>query len=719
MLCTVGTGETSQAPGAGGLFHGCGMYRTLNDIKEAWREGRITYRNLVLAEVKAFFEGRPGVDPACDASVIEDLKADVLEDVFRLSDQLNQSDKLYISSVNGDLAAALDRAAAGPEQPQQEAAVPVDTTFDRIAKALDEGRIDLKESVLLRAKLLYVPRLIPPESEFAPLPGEPVAEKYGAAFIKDVHRVKDLLNKDEKAFLRSLSPDLEAIVESWEGVRNALPSYPQLDKTYTGAHCVVHYTLKGPDRVAGVNYVISAASYIEEAISDEGHDFHPAYPQGGGKLQVYILGSTTIPGLNGEWVDGSDVPFVKNAKSGWMLINASLDMGTLKATAYHEYFHGVQDAYNWQSDLWFLEGSANWAEGYYGSCWKEMAIYFSQPDSIFREPNANLWITTGLRRYSTSALVFFFTDNFHIQFMQNYFNNSRTENDAVANLGAALARACCGAGDFGDEYKKFLIRMYYKKIPSIKAYMPDITPKSTVDEYGHSGEDSVCLLGANYYKLEPPSEAEMREAPFITWLTRTGAGSPEGILAAYEASDPAPVHNGRAYLSDSQTEALFLATDVAYKRKDTAPRPYKATVITPYIHIDQLSFYSSPIMEGDTDMLNFVYDLPGTDPDSGVFKVKLNIIQTSGPSMDFSSLIGDSDQWTGPQNDWYPPIGAKFCKPGTYNFTFQLTVPVDDWEVPQVLSQRQCSLLVKKKPASDALRSREGGPFGSALEIAR
>ena len=113
---------------------------------------------------------------------------------------------------------ALERAPVSSEQAQDRAPVAAPTTFERIAKALDEGRIGLKESVLLRAKLLFAPRMVPPQSEFAPRPGEKVAEKYWTGFIKDVHRVKDLLSQDEKALLRSLDPNLDAIVRSWEGV---------------------------------------------------------------------------------------------------------------------------------------------------------------------------------------------------------------------------------------------------------------------------------------------------------------------------------------------------------------------------------------------------------------------------------------------------------------------------------------------------------------------
>jgi hypothetical protein len=92
------------------------MYRTFNDINDAWREGSITNRDLVLAKAKAFYEESSGVDPTCSAEVLDDLKNEVLEDVYRLSHELLQSDKLYLVSLSEDFARALERAPVSSEQ---------------------------------------------------------------------------------------------------------------------------------------------------------------------------------------------------------------------------------------------------------------------------------------------------------------------------------------------------------------------------------------------------------------------------------------------------------------------------------------------------------------------------------------------------------------------------------------------------------------------------
>ena len=91
------------------------------------------------------------------------------------------------------------------------------TTYDRVSRATDFGEISLKEAVLLKAKLIFAPSLIPEGSKFAPRPGEtPVQEDCLTGFYKDVHRVFAELNTEERKFLRSLSPDLEVIIRTRE-----------------------------------------------------------------------------------------------------------------------------------------------------------------------------------------------------------------------------------------------------------------------------------------------------------------------------------------------------------------------------------------------------------------------------------------------------------------------------------------------------------------------
>jgi len=114
---------------------------------------------------------------------------------------------------------------------------------------------------------------------------EEVREECGTGFYRDVHRVRRLLASQEKAWLRSLSPDLDAVIRSWRKVAPAaLPDYPALGRKFEGKKCLVHYTLAGNHAIPDVDYADSVASYIDEAIENQtkaGH-FRPATRKGAG-----------------------------------------------------------------------------------------------------------------------------------------------------------------------------------------------------------------------------------------------------------------------------------------------------------------------------------------------------------------------------------------------------------------------------------------------------
>jgi hypothetical protein len=89
--------------------------------------------------------------------------------------------------------------------------------FDRVQRAADTGELTLKEAVLLKAELLFLPSLIPKDSRYASRQGESRMKEEGlTGFYKDVHKVFPELSEPERKFLRSLSPDLEVIVASRE-----------------------------------------------------------------------------------------------------------------------------------------------------------------------------------------------------------------------------------------------------------------------------------------------------------------------------------------------------------------------------------------------------------------------------------------------------------------------------------------------------------------------
>jgi hypothetical protein len=89
------------------------------------------------------------------------------------------------------------------------------STFERLSRAADLGELPLKEAVLLEAKVLYAPHLIPKIPLNALRPGEILGrEDCLTGCYKDVHRVLPQLTPAEREWLGSLSLDLHVIVQT-------------------------------------------------------------------------------------------------------------------------------------------------------------------------------------------------------------------------------------------------------------------------------------------------------------------------------------------------------------------------------------------------------------------------------------------------------------------------------------------------------------------------
>ena len=120
-------------------------------------------------------------------------------------------------------AAGFDELPFAQTKEKQKPSMRQPSTYDRIQRAADMGDLTLKEAVLLKAELLFAPSLIPKDSKYAPKPGEVRIERDEGltGFYKEVHRVFPELSEQEKKFLKSVSPDLEAIITQKEKEQKA------------------------------------------------------------------------------------------------------------------------------------------------------------------------------------------------------------------------------------------------------------------------------------------------------------------------------------------------------------------------------------------------------------------------------------------------------------------------------------------------------------------
>jgi hypothetical protein len=403
-------------------------------------------------------------------------------------------------------------------------------------------------------------------------------------------------------------------------------------------------------------------------------------------------------------------------KAGYIKVSRSLKtiygnawQSALKGTLFHEYFHGIQSAYNYGSDLWFLEATCVWVECTYGNFWSDLKGYLQAGDSIFTQPNDILWSTAGLRMYSASALAFYLSDKFGgRKIIKSYFVNSETEDDGVKNLQQVLITKHTA---FADEYTYFLASLYSKKIASIKKYMPDVTIATTYNAYGlDKTTGNVFLTGANFYAFDPETGAQ--PASFISTFTAGATGVPKGVLVKQKSKTPIaflPHISGSptAYVGDfggTVKQVALIVTDADYSTKDTAPRSYEYTAIVPRVVIKEV-LAQSPIYSGETSQIDIRYDLLGTFSGKP-FPAQLKITE-KGPDV-ADNASGEYEVPSGVDQIFNIWFWTSWNTVGNYRFTFQLAVPPDSWlPIPQVKSKGKCSVQVEEPPEDTTARQVE------------
>ncbi|HEY3278097.1 MAG TPA: hypothetical protein VGJ94_15885 [Syntrophorhabdaceae bacterium] len=596
--------------------------------------------------------------------------------------------------------------------------------FDAIGQAVDNKEMTLKEAVMLKARLLFDPHSAASDTKSSVLKGNTrIDDPCLTGFYKDVHRVFEEFSVAERGYLRNLSPDLNVIFRAKEKELSGaqatadgkadLPDFG-LNKTVEGVHCTVNYADSGEHQVTAV-YAQLVKVYIDGAYAAETKKFRPALAEPGGtgdKLQVYIVNMTA--GTWGEWIDVSTV--AGKTKSGYIKIskNISTEGGkswqvSLKGTCYHEYFHGVQSAYNWASSLWFMEGTCRWAETFYAANWKTLTNTFAANDSVFRAPYLPIWQNT-FRKYSTVALAYYFADKYgKADFILSYFEATENKDDAIEILKDLMVAK---GTTFGDQFKNFWIAMYTKNIKSIKSYMIDVT-KEYASTYGLSLGTTVRQLGARFHQLK--TMAGIPKATLI-YNYLPGAGMPvEAFTFTTKAKTavnltPATAGNDNwhytAGFGGTTKEVIMVYTDVTYAGEDATDRTVDFTYLLPYMKITRTTVSPTVMEAGNYSTITFTYDLLGTISTEN-FQMTMKVTEKLGPQTISDGVSGDWTVPVGTGNDLtvYFNTGTS-STPGTYRFTFLFSVPSDlwltDWGTPQVTSTSKFGITVRRPAAGKA-----------------
>ena len=595
-------------------------------------------------------------------------------------------------------------AAAGAASPSARAP----DSLDRVDRGVMQGTITQKDAVLLKAKLLYDRRAASAVAAKL-LPGGTVVvdQPCMTSFFKEVRQVYGQLSIGERGYLSALSPDLRVIMRSESaaakgGAKGELPDF-DLDETIEGTYCEVNYTSDGENAVPDKAFAKLVKTYIDGAVTAETKVFRTAYAEGDGKLQVYLLKDEDAWGT---WIDVSDAEGSGKPKAGYIKISTLKDTSgnwktSLKGTCYHEYFHGVQSAYNWESSLWFMEGTCTWAQTKFAKDWGSLETVFGSSSSCFKSPGLPLW-DNSYHKYSTVAWAYHLADQYDgASFIKSYFEATEDEDDALLIQKDLLSAE---GSSLPDQIKSYAWAVYTKNIRSIKASMPAVAV-SKVSSYGiNSPVNGLYQTGLVYAKLTPMKG--IPEATLLMNFVPGAVGAPEAFFFEKGSNDLLDMTNSAsqglypdyvASFGKGVKEVCFVITDTEYSAEDATVRDSTVDFITPRFLLKRLTA-ESPITAGESSKFTIQYDLLGTHGDQATFPVELKIIE-KGPDVS-DNASGDYELAPGKGQLTYLYFNTDSETEGTYRFTLEYRVPcmawATQWTLPQVKSSAKTSVVVKQ-----------------------
>jgi hypothetical protein len=619
-----------------------------------------------------------------------------------------------------------------PSVTSDSGSTPPENAFNLVEYAVMNKDLTRKDGVLLKANLLFDPGAISPAVRTSVLRGmTTINEPCLTGFYDDVHRVYDQLSPAEKTRLASLSEDLRVIIAAKEreasgkapGEGHARASLPNfgLDKKVEGTCCTVNYTTAGANATTAA-YAQLVKVYMDMAYVAETKKFRAAHAEPGGtgdKLQVYILSLGV--GTWGLWVPVSTVS--GKAMSGYIKITSNMKAEggadwqvKLKGTCYHEYFHGVQAAYNAGSSLWFREGTCRWAETYWAANWGIVKNSFSDPLSVFAQPDLPIWQGTS-RKYTTVTLAYYLADKYgKDDFIVSYLEATEKENDAILVLQDLMHSL---GTTFEEEFKNFWIAMYTKNITSLKKYMTNVR-REYANSYGSSDTLQVYQFGARFHQLKTMPGAPIVALMYEYWFVPMfGIGRVEAFSFTDKSKTKVDIRpanfgdNNYSYTPDfgrSVKEVVIVYTDTAYTAQDSSVRTATFEYLLPYVKITRTTTEPRIMQAGKSSKITFTYNLLGTRADLTTFPMFIELTEKDSVAdyitSDYEVASGNGKTWTCYFNT------SATATPRPYMFTVEFSVPSKawntNWGIPQVKSASRFSITVTK-PRGQGSGGRGGG----------
>jgi len=220
----------------------------------------------------------------------------------------------------------------------------------------------------------------------------------------------------------------------------------------------VHYNIEGVNAVTlddidpanGIpDYVDMVAKYIDSAWQyqnvDQGYLLPPSDNDAGGdnRYDIYLLDvpyyGYVQPEATGPeaWDDYISYMVIHNNFFGFPDNQDPMgnQIGAIKVTCAHEYFHAVQYAYTYLADIWFMEVSSTWMEDI---CYPEVNDNYNYLDSFFLYPHHQLNNTDNWHHYGEFVWNRFLDNYYDTTLIRNIWEDLSFTPDAYFTIDANL-----------------------------------------------------------------------------------------------------------------------------------------------------------------------------------------------------------------------------------------------------------------------------------------
>lgn len=410
--------------------------------------------------------------------------------------------------------------------------------FSKIDQAVSSGSMTKSDGRIMKLQSLLDPHTLPAEYRITEDSGAMV--KCGFPLSGDLARYWNELNAQQQS------------------LATALIGRPATDTSVVspGTQFRLHYDTTGPGAVPladlGANgvpdYVERAAAYLDSAWNL----FHtkllyltpPSDGTAGGdsKYDVYFASiggyGVTFFGETGPapWDDFSSFIIVHNDFEGFLPNQdpEGSQIGALKVSCAHEYFHAVQLAYDGFDDLWMYESSSTWNEVV---LFPEVKDNYQYLPFFYNDLDTFLTTDPGLHPYGAFVWPEYLAENYTDTLMRKIWESAITDNGIDA-IDAALSAWGVNTSDIFADFGAW---NFFTSDRAQEGYFPNGAeyPGVTIDR----------ALPTIPFTDEHPIKAP--DGLGSTYLSIATIGAPPGLALLEFAGSPSVVWDLSVILKDS------------------------------------------------------------------------------------------------------------------------------------------------------------------------